>query len=42
MNTYINLKIKNINNIYIELINNIRDKVISTSRKDKFLSKTSL
>ena len=33
---------KDINNIFIESINNIKNKVISASKKDKFLSKTSL
>ena len=42
MNTYINLKIKDINNMFIELISNIKDKVIFISRKDKLLLKTSL
>ena len=29
---------KNVNNIFIKSINNIKDKVILASRKDKFLS----
>ena len=32
---------KDINNIFVESINNIRNKVVSALRKDKFLSKTS-
>ena len=42
VNAYINLKIKDINNIFIKSINNIKNKVVSIIRKDKFLSKTSL
>ena len=37
-----NSKIKDINNIFVELINNIKNKVILTLKKDKFLLKTSL
>ena len=36
------LKVKDINNIFIKSINNIRDKVVSIIKKNKFLSKTSL
>ena len=40
-NIYINLKIKDINNIFVELIDNIKDKVVLTLRKNNFLSKVS-
>ena len=33
---------KDINSVFVESLNNIRSKVVSTSRKDKFSSKTSL
>ena len=33
---------KDINNILVEAINNIKSNVIPASKKDKFLSKTSL
>ena len=33
---------KNINNIFVELINNIKNKVVLISKKDKFLLKTLL
>ena len=37
-----NLKIKDINNIFIESISNIRDKIVFALKKDKFSSKISL
>ena len=33
---------KDINNVLVESINNLKDKVISMSKKDKFSLKTSL
>ena len=36
-----NLKIKDINSILVRSIDNIRNKIVSTSKKDNLLSKTS-